>query len=294
MMNDLFKSVIFHSYVKKHSGKKTTHTKKTQRTLFGGCIYLCEQFLIASYLIKRHIFGVYGISWYIIGILHPEDDIPRKIWDCAWAAWSSLQTTSNRLKPQTGLRYCMPSNADTVLCIDPDKQQMMTIGGPLEGDWKWHGGNLGDVLWLQRSNSVIAVEEFMPLGIEHPALSNWGWQHLWHPCKCHAGLWWDVMDTHLGNVDQLTTRCLAWGLQCWESTKLSCQWNPSGCQQQRRVNNAPKKRTARAQMWVSMLWYDHSPAGALNWYKLQHACAGVFHARAHTQTHIFYTYNTYM
>ena len=82
--------------------------------------------------------------------------------------WSSLQTTSNRRLKQ--LRYCMPSNADTVLCIDPDKQQMMTIGGPLEGDWKWHGGNLGDVLWLQRSNSIIAVEEFMPLGIEHPAL----------------------------------------------------------------------------------------------------------------------------
>ncbi|CAL1172126.1 unnamed protein product [Cladocopium goreaui] len=46
--------------------------------------------------------------------------------------------------PLDGCLYCMPSNADTVLCIDPDKQQMMTIGGPLEGDWKWHGGNLGD------------------------------------------------------------------------------------------------------------------------------------------------------
>ena len=44
------------------------------------------------------------------------------------------------------LRYCMPSNADTVLCIDPGKQQMKTIGGPLEGDWKWHGGNLGEEL----------------------------------------------------------------------------------------------------------------------------------------------------
>ncbi|CAK9027936.1 unnamed protein product [Durusdinium trenchii] len=40
--------------------------------------------------------------------------------------------------------YCMPSNADTVLCIDPEKQEMKTIGGPLDGDWKWHGGNLGD------------------------------------------------------------------------------------------------------------------------------------------------------
>lgn len=40
----------------------------------------------------------------------------------------------------------MPSNADTVLCIDPGEQQMKTIGGPLEGDWKWHGGNLGEEL----------------------------------------------------------------------------------------------------------------------------------------------------
>eukprot|EP00438_Fugacium_kawagutii_P029243 Skav229578 [mRNA] locus=scaffold568:832458:843886:+ [translate_table: standard] len=42
------------------------------------------------------------------------------------------------------LLYCMPSNADTVLCIDPDKQQMNTIGGPLEGDWKWHVSSAKD------------------------------------------------------------------------------------------------------------------------------------------------------
>ena len=161
---------------------------------------------------------------------------PGNLWDCAWADWIGLQTTSNGWNPKQ-LRYCMPSNADTVLCIDPDKQQMKTIGGPLEGDWKWHGGNLGDVLWLQRGafwskGVVTAAESNWALNILHFC---WGWQHLWHPCKCHAGLSWDVMDTHLGHVEQLTT----------------------GFQQQPHVNNTPKKRTEIDQVGVLFcLCYD--------------------------------------
>ena len=43
-----------------------------------------------------------------------------------------------------GLVFALPSNADAVLRIDPATQLVSTIGGRLEGDWKWHGGNLGD------------------------------------------------------------------------------------------------------------------------------------------------------
>lgn len=62
------------------------------------------------------------------------------------------------------LRYCMPSNADTVLCIDPGEQQMKTIGGPLEGDWKWHGGNLGEELrqkqleWVELAQLLLIAK----------------------------------------------------------------------------------------------------------------------------------------
>lgn len=59
----------------------------------------------------------------------------------------------------------MPSNADTVLCIDPGEQQMKTIGGPLEGDWKWHGGNLGEELrqkpkleWVELAHLLLIAK----------------------------------------------------------------------------------------------------------------------------------------
>lgn len=92
---------------------------------------------------------------------------------------------------ETGSRYCMPSNADTVLCIDPEKQEMKTIGGPLEGDWKWHGGNLGD-------EPRAFLEVFFRAILR-------GWEYLRHPCECHPGR------SHKSNKSSmLCVRCLEW------------------------------------------------------------------------------------
>lgn len=50
-------------------------------------------------------------------------------------------------KHPSGLCFALPSNADSVLRIDPATQEVATLGDNLDslkGDWKWHGGNLGD------------------------------------------------------------------------------------------------------------------------------------------------------
>eukprot|EP00037_Helgoeca_nana_P024523 m.261169 g.261169 ORF g.261169 m.261169 type:complete len:426 (+) comp26660_c1_seq2:368-1645(+) len=47
----------------------------------------------------------------------------------------------------SGLCFCLPSNASSVLRIDPATQEVSTLGGDLpemQGDWLWHGGNLGN------------------------------------------------------------------------------------------------------------------------------------------------------
>jgi hypothetical protein len=41
-----------------------------------------------------------------------------------------------------GSCLALPSNASTVLEINPDTQKVMTFGGPFEGTWMWHGGCL--------------------------------------------------------------------------------------------------------------------------------------------------------
>lgn len=38
--------------------------------------------------------------------------------------------------------YGIPSNADSVLKITPETQEVTTVGGPFRGQWKWHGGVL--------------------------------------------------------------------------------------------------------------------------------------------------------
>ena len=47
------------------------------------------------------------------------------------------------LSPIDGCIYGIPSNANSVLKINPADGSVSFIGGPFEGCWKWHGGALG-------------------------------------------------------------------------------------------------------------------------------------------------------
>lgn len=53
-----------------------------------------------------------------------------------------------------GACFALPSNASSVLKIDPATHTVTTFGGPFEGDWLWHGGALaadGCVDWRVRA-----------------------------------------------------------------------------------------------------------------------------------------------
>jgi len=47
-----------------------------------------------------------------------------------------------REKYPCGACFALPSNASSVLKVDPATKEVTTFGGPFEGDWLWHGGAL--------------------------------------------------------------------------------------------------------------------------------------------------------
>lgn len=43
-----------------------------------------------------------------------------------------------------GACLALPCNADAILKINPHTNKVSTFGGPFQGGWKWHGGNLAE------------------------------------------------------------------------------------------------------------------------------------------------------
>lgn len=144
---------------------------------------------------------------------------------------------------------------------------------PLEGLWKEIGNGMvatwGTCFGYTLGGLVIkgcSYSSRIQLGIEHPAL-------LLRMATSMASLQMPRRPFMGCNGHSLGT--------CWATDNQVPAAAP--CEQYPQKTN--RDWSGRGAV-LSMLWYAHSPAGALNWYKLRQACAGVFRTR-------FYTYTTY-
>jgi len=80
-----------------------------------------------------------------------------------------------------GACFALPSNASSVLRIDPATQEVTTIGGPFSGDWLWHGGNLasdGNIYAIPcNAEQVLKINvrtsEVSMIGPKFPGRQKW-------------------------------------------------------------------------------------------------------------------------
>mmetsp|Transcript_28918 Transcript_28918/g.42875 ORF Transcript_28918/g.42875 Transcript_28918/m.42875 type:complete len:846 (-) Transcript_28918:51-2588(-) len=99
----------------------------------------------------RYIYGVPGHARRVFCITVQTEQLtfigkeyPGKF---KWLRGIEVPSSALREHAQTypsGLLFALPSNANSVLCIDPNTQQVSTFGDAslMSDNWQWHGGNL--------------------------------------------------------------------------------------------------------------------------------------------------------
>eukprot|EP00038_Savillea_parva_P011835 m.200439 g.200439 ORF g.200439 m.200439 type:complete len:428 (+) comp21051_c0_seq1:132-1415(+) len=99
----------------------------------------------------RYIYGVPGHAPQVLRVTVATEEVdligPAYEGKFKWLRGVEIPPDVAGPAHPSGLCLCLPSNASTVLCIDPATQDVFTMGDghpAMKGDWLWHGGALGD------------------------------------------------------------------------------------------------------------------------------------------------------